>query len=533
MTSIRTAYKSIADLNLWFKVRGGDTLLLSDVPVIIPLRWTFFKNNWEFIKPTIISSILTSANPDFLNDQINEFSKFIEIQRLSPKRINPFADSDIANKFYAVFDTIAINSINLTIEEQKIVQSEIDRVKAFSKNNFLALRREITSYRDTMSDQFGLSDSEYNRVYSRSNAGTQVTATITDVNSLFTLEVAIKSINFILANLFAVDSAIDPFTLARTNANNPEIDIGQYSSGTLVKLNYGEDLSSLANRYLGDPNKWIDIAIANGLKAPYIDETGTLINLLSNGHDNQINLSKTDLTGKPNIEKLYLGQAVFLQSSSYIFPEQRNIISLREVPVSGEIIIELDGPRNLNIYTLADNASIRVYLPNTVNSAFFVLIPSTELPADTRQDEVPWFLSKAASDEKLTKVDFAVGEDGDLQLTANGDLRLSYGVENAIQAIKLKIVTELGALRYHPTYGLISVLGNKNNNIEDLKNTIIASLNTQIEADARFDRIETLNVQYLVNSQSNEGVAAVSINLTVRMAGGSRVIPISFTVNNL
>jgi hypothetical protein len=341
---------------------------------------------------------------------------------------------------------------------------------------------------------------------------------------------SIKTIDFILANLFAVDAAIDPFALARANANNPEVNIGQYSSGRLVKMNYGEDLQKLAYRYLGDADKWIDIAIANGLKPPYIDEVGQRINLLSNGNGSQINLAETDPNGELNIDKLYINQPIFLQSSTQVVPQQRTIISIRQVPVSGEIILELDGEPNLGIYEIADDAHIRVYQPNTINSSFYVLIPSTDTLPDDRKEEVPWFLAKSAEDEKRAKVDLAIDENGDLNFTTNGDLRLSYGLDNAVQALKLKVVTELGSLRKHPTYGLINIMGTTNSDIDAKKNLIIDSLNAQIAADSRYDRIESLNVNYLINNDTNEGVAAIAIEMAVRLAGGTSVIPISFTI---
>ena len=56
---------------------------------------------------------------------------------------------------------------------------------------------------------------------------------------MFELQESIKAVNFILANSFSLDtSAVDPFALARQNANNPDIDINDYFSGSLVKLNY-------------------------------------------------------------------------------------------------------------------------------------------------------------------------------------------------------------------------------------------------------------------------------------------------------
>jgi hypothetical protein len=531
MATINEAYKSIADVNLWLKMTSGDSLMLSDIPSIIPLRWNYFKESWEFIKPILIRKISLSSNPDFLNDQISSFSKFIDSQKNNNGKINPFQDAQSFYKFYAIFDNVAIESINLTNEEARIVQNEITRISAFSKNNFVSAKNSIIDYRDRVADTYNLSDSAYNSAYKKSSIPPQINATIVEANYLLTLESSIKTCNFILANLFAVDSSIDPFALARTNANNPNVDIGQYKSGKLVKINYGESLESLATRYLGDPNKWIDIAIANGLKPPYIDEVGQMIPLLSNGSSNQINLSGTDVSGNLNLDKLYINQQVFLQSNIEVVTDQRSIMSIRQVPVSGEIILELDGARDMDRFKTLDNAHVRVFAPNTINSSFYVLIPSEEALPDDRSDEVPWFLAKSAEDEKRAKVDLALDANGDINFTTNGDIKLSYGLDNAIQAIKLKIITELGSLRYHPTFGLVNVLGSKNSSINDIRELMTQSIVSQVQADSRFDRVEDIAVDYLVNSATNQGVGAIAISLTVRLAGGTQVIPISFTVN--
>lgn len=524
------AFKGAANLSLWFKVRNGDELKLSDIPELIPLRWSYFRNNWEFIKPDIQSKVADYSDPDFLTEQIDKFSDFITKQRTISKNINPFSDGVIFNRYYAIFDNVAIESINLTNEEQRIVDAKIRDVQAWSKNEFLEIKRQLKEYRDRMADVTGLNDTDYNRVYSRNSIPTQVKATIVDGNLMATVQEDIKVVDFILANLFAVDSAVDPFAIARANTNNPDIEIGRYKSGQLVKIGYGEDLQSLANRYLGSPDAWIDIAIANGLKPPYIDEVGERLSLLSNGNGNQINIAATDINGNLNIDKLYVNQVILLQSNVEVFAEQRTIINIRTIPVSGEIILELDGEPDLSKYRIVDEANIRVFKPNTTNSAFFILIPSQEPLPDERQDEVPWFMTKSAADERRAKIDLAIDDNGEINFNTNGDLKLSYGLENAIQAIKLKMITELGTLRYHPTFGLVNIVGTKNENIDDLKALLIDSINKQIEADSRFDRVENIDVRYLADGGTNQAVAAISITLSVRLAGGSTVIPISFTV---
>ena len=50
MSTVNNAYGAIAKLNLRFKVRTGDTYVLSDFPEIVTLRWAHIRDNWEFLK---------------------------------------------------------------------------------------------------------------------------------------------------------------------------------------------------------------------------------------------------------------------------------------------------------------------------------------------------------------------------------------------------------------------------------------------------------------------------------------------------
>lgn len=530
MASADAAYKGLANLNLWLKIRTGDELYLSDLPEIIPLRWTLIRDNWEFMKKGVENAADRYDNPDYFYEQIIEFTAFVQSQRVSSKKINPFSDAMTLHKFYPIFDNLAIRSVALTNEEERIISTKTSVIKNYSKNNFLSIKQALIDYRDQYTDTVGLGDNTYNAAVKKSGTPAQLTATIVDVNTILTIQNGIKTSDFILANLFAVDSALDPFALARANANNPAIDIGQYSSGHLVKINYGESLQSLAGRYLGDPNKWIDIAIANGLKPPYIDEIGIRLSLLSNGNGNQINVSQTDINGNLNIGKFYINQVLFLQSNTQVFPDQRVITSIRQIPVSGEIILELDGQDDLDKYKVFEAAYLRVYQPNTVNSSFFILIPSTGPLAEGRRDDVPWFLAKSPESERRAKVDFAIDDNGELNFGTNGDLKLSFGLANAIQAIRIKMLTELGSLAYHRDFGLVNIIGNRSDDIEGLRTLLIESVNTQIETDTRFDRVESITVEQTSGINPNSPVG-ISVSLVVKLAGSQQTIPISFTVS--
>lgn len=522
---------SMSDLGLWFKINSNESMTMFDISEIIRLRWPYFRDNWEFIKDNYVQAIPTYNDPNQLKLHIDLFSEFISSQRVSTNSRNPFDNEDILLRFYTIFDSTLINSVNLTFEEQQIVDNKIDRINSFTRGDFLAIREQLQSERDTLADKANATDVDYNRVFDRSPQTGRVSLKNKDINKMYEIQESIKSVDFILANAFSLEtSAIDPFALARQNANNSEIEIGEYSSGSLTKLNYGEDLQSLAKRTLGDPNKWIDIAIANGLKAPYIDEVGEKLNLISNASGNQINISGLDTSNNLNVDKLSVGHIVLLKSDVQTFPEQRSILNVTEVPISGELILELDGEPNLEKYKLSENAHIRIFKQGTINSSFFILIPSEDPIDDELKGDTPWFLKASDVTEKRQKIDMFLTDTGDLTFDPTGDFQLSYGLENAVQAVKLKMMVEAGELRQHPEHGLVPLAGSSNFSVAEIKDKLTESIVTNIEADERFATIDRLDIEYS-NVLNENNAVAFGITLVVQLSGSGQLVPITFSVN--
>jgi hypothetical protein len=523
--AIDAGYLKLSDLNLWFSVESGDRLYLSDIQAIIKLRFPYIVENWPTIKQAILSTLDNYSDPYRLQVETAKFSDLVAAQ-LAGSTVVP-SESSLLAKYFTVFDSIEIASANISRSEQEIIEAEQKRVQAFTKTTFMEMRTYFVAARDAIADNIGGDDADYNRVYNRSSTSQTLNKSIDEIQFSAQFQQAIEAINGLLANesILKSTAALDPFAFARANANNPDFNIQTYASGSLIKMNYGETLQQLAARVFGDPDRWIDIAIANGLKPPYVDEVGVAVSLVSNGNGNRVNIARTGTGNVSNRDRFYINQIIILQSDVERSPDQRTIRSITEIPVSGELVLELSGEEDLAKYKTAENSYIRVYAPQTINSSLFVLIPSTTPLPEQVQKSTPWFLRSSGEDERRAGVDLRVGENGDLQFTPAGDAQLSYGAANAMQALMILLSTEAGSLVRHPGYGIASGVGDKNTGSTALRQKLAEAVGTQILNDPRFDRLKTLTVQSL------DSASGYQVFVEVVLAGGASVIPISFTVN--
>lgn len=527
MTSaIETGFAQMSDLNLWLKNKLSETFTLADIPAIIKIRYPYIVENWGTVKEALLQRIDSYQDPYRLQREIGAFDSLVKAQ-LAGATTTP-SETRLLSRYYSVFDALTIEEVVLTKPESEIVDSETKRVETFTKTTFLKIRADLIVARDQVADNIGGTDPDYNRVYNRSPVRQTLNKGIDEIQLSSQFQQGVYLVEYILANeqIIKGDAAIDPFAFARANANNPDFNIGQYASGRLVRMQYGETLQQLAQRTLGNPDLWYDIAIANGLKPPYVDEIGVQVPLISNGNGNRVNVAQIGPNNVLNRDRFYLNQIILLQSNTERVPDQRVIRSITEIPVSGELVLELSGDENLDKYALADSAYIRVFAPQTINSTFFVLIPSTTPPnPDQIQKTTPWFLRSKSEDERQAGVDFYIDDDGDLSFTPAGDIQLSYGAANGMQALLILLSTEAASLARHPEYGIAYNIGDKNNDFAVTRQKLAEAVGTQILRDRRYDRLKTLTVELL------DGASGYKVFVEVVLAGGQSVIPISFSVN--
>jgi len=308
----------------------------------------------------------------------------------------------------------------------------------------------------------------------------------------------------------------DPFFVVRNALNNPNIPMASSQSGFLVPFPAGSSLEKLAAKYLGTPDRALEIATANGLKFPYVDEVGHKTTLTVNGIGNIAIISLNDKDG------FYINQEIFLGSNGQKLIK-RTILNIEEDKNNSQLLITLNGDANLSDYTTVQGAYVFSYDPYTVNSDEFIMIPTPGTAAGgfPINAQKPWFLDNVPTDLKNIDVDIAIDDTNDLVFDSTGDLALVYGMANAAQALNLKVQTKAKDLIRNPTFGLIEIAGKYNNS--EITQTLLTMLIQQaIGGDDRFSGVNGLG--YTITK------GAVFINASVKLKGSNNSIPLTFQI---
>lgn len=415
------------------------------------------------------------------------------------------------NSNFDLFDLVPIYSLNLSAAQQAVVDNAVTAARNLTVADVKVFRATIQELALQLSNSFGTGDAFYNEVYGRPPPQQSYAAiTLDQYDLLNTFYDMLAAYDALTATTFLDDinqqSNMDYVAgLAQTSG----IEFLNSTSKILAPVPYGLTIEGIAARYLGDPQRWLEIVTLNNLRDPYIDETGFQYPLLSNASGRQVTVASE--------ENLYVGQRVVLKSATQS-PSARAILNIDRLSDTS-FLLTLDGDANLDSYLLADQAYIQAYLPGTVNSQQKIFIPSN-LPVDQSISVIAPSSTLSDPLTGVSKVDLLLTDSGDLAVNNYGDFRLSSGMTNLIQALKIKFGTQRQQWLLHPDFGLGIKPGTSNAAIN--VNDLYKSINQMVTEDPRFTSIQKL--QIALNGPT------LAINLAVTIAGQKGVFPINFTL---
>jgi hypothetical protein len=411
---------------------------------------------------------------------------------------------------FDLFDGLDINNLVLSPEQQQAIDNELENAALINQDDLLGFRQDILDLALSISNIFGAGDDTYSQIYGRPVPKERVNPMTVEENEILTaLFEAIQVYDILTSTkLFDDQKNQNPLEYVGGLADQAGIDFLDSTSKFLAPVPFGLTIEEIAARYMGNPDRWVEISTLNKLRSPYIDEEGFTYPFLSNATGRQFNVNDSE-------NKLYVDQKIVLFSS--VVPQVVRKITNIEKISDTNYLITVDGAANLDNLATTNGATMRGYLPGTVNSQDQIYIPS-DLPAEA-DDRIK--TPSAFQNDKLTKIskiDWLLTDDGDLAVNGVGDFRLANGLNNLVQALKLKIRTKKGTLLRHLEFGIGIQHGMSVADVES--GVLLQELTRLVTDDERFSGIERLDISLSGNT--------LKIDMAVTVANSSGIIPISF-----
>jgi hypothetical protein len=421
---------------------------------------------------------------------------------------NPNANVDFLDQIptnQLVLNTAQQNKLNTILSNTTLTVQQL-------KNNsatVLALVNQLEDY-------FGAGTLYYSQLFNLSPPPTTTQSmSINQFLILDTLYEAIQGINILTATTQVTDNNIEAsLEYVAGLATLSDIPFDVPTSKIIVPVPANSTIESIAARYLGDPQRSLEIIALNELSYPYLDYSGFQLPLVSNAIGRQAIVSSN--------QNLYLGQTVTFMGNLQI-QQSRDITNITALP-NGNYLLTVDGLPNLDNFTTANGSYIQAYLPGTVNAQQKIYIPS-DLPPAQNQGQVNVILPEIVQLDAdplaaISGVDFLLDESGDLVLDNFGNFQLAYGITNIIQWLRILFSTTINSFLLEPGFGLGVAPGIS---IADLNvQALYKQINEQIIGDPRFASV--LSIQITATPPT------LTIAVTVQLQGATGVFPVSFSL---
>lgn len=426
------------------------------------------------------------------------------------------SEPDPANKVledpteaYDFFAALRVGDLHLAPSSASLVAAERERVRQFGRAEFEARRDALYDLRDQLAAAVGAGSTDYDLATGHGSASAVREPTDADFEAMGHVGAAIQQLDGLVASDPRRESAPE-FKFIADLARRAGIAFAEAKSKFVVPFPYGASLEGLALRYLGDPDRWIEIAALNGLRPPYVDEEGVDYPLAVNGASGEVLVAGLSAA---------VGQRIWL-SSSTVPATIRRVTGVEERSPT-TVALLLDGDPDLSAYKTQDGASVHAFARGTVNSLSVVAIPSND-PADEQDLELQSLPSSDLGEDPfaLAGADLLLTQAGDAAIGVDGDWKVAVGLACVTQRLLTFVRVRRGSLIHAPEYGLHLQVGQSTADVSAAD--ILASARALGQFDPVFSAISGAAV--------SKGGPTASVSVEVEVQGGKRRLPVSLEI---